>query len=130
MLQNFLDTKTIAFHEILGNGKIYKIPNFQRDYSWSEEHWEDLWNDIIELTETDIPHYMGSIVLEATTDDDVFIIVDGQQRITTLSILVLAVIGFLKQLTDQEIEIENNDNFYQSRILLLKQPINYGKLRK
>jgi uncharacterized protein with ParB-like and HNH nuclease domain len=161
MLKNFLDTKTIAFHELLGNGKIYKIPNFQRDYSWSEEHWEDLWNDIIELTETDTPHYMGSIVLEATTEDDVFIIVDGQQRITTLSILVLAVIGFLKQLTDQEIEIENNetridifrnqflgkktasslfyssklslnennDNFYQSRILLLKQPINYGKLR-
>ncbi len=161
MLKNFLDTKTISFHELLGNGKIYKIPNFQRDYSWYEEHWEDLWNDIIELAKTDIPHYMGSIVLQTTTEDDVFIIVDGQQRITTLSILVVAVIGFLKQLVDQQIEIENNetrieifrnqfvgkktasslfyssklslnennDNFYQSRILLLKAPINYRKLR-
>jgi len=104
---------------------------------------------------------MGTIVLQTTTDDDVFIIVDGQQRITTLSILVLAVIGFLKQLIDQQIQIENNetridifrnqflgkktasslfyssklslnennDNFYQFRILLLKEPINYRKLR-
>jgi len=104
---------------------------------------------------------MGTIVLQTTTEDDVFIIVDGQQRITTLSILVLAVIGFLKQLLHQQIEIENNetridifrnqfvgkktasslfyssklslnennDNFYQSRILLLKEPINYRKLR-
>ena len=161
MLKNFLDTKTISFQELLGNGNIYKIPDFQRDYSWNEEHWEDLWNDIIEISETDIPHYMGTIVLQTTTEDDVFIIVDGQQRITTLSILVVAVIGFLKQLIHQQIQIENNktrieifrnqflgkkiasslfysnklslnennDNFYQSRILLLKEPINYRKLR-
>jgi uncharacterized protein with ParB-like and HNH nuclease domain len=161
MLKHFLDTKTISFNELLSNGNIYKIPDFQRDYSWKEEHWEDLWNDIIELAETDIPHYMGNIVLQTTTEDDIFIIVDGQQRITTLSIFVLAIIGFLKQLIHQQIEIENNearieifrnqfigkktasslfyfsklslnennDNFYQSRILLLKEPINYRKLR-
>lgn len=168
MLKNFLDSKTILFNELLSNGKTYEVPNFQRDYSWNEEHWEDLWNDIIELTETEIPHYMGIIVLQTTNikyhisyDDDVFKIVDGQQRITTLSIFVIAIIGFLKKLVDQQIEAknnqtrielfrdqflgkktasslfyssklslnENNDNFYQSRILLLKEPINYKKLR-
>ena len=44
---NLLDTKTVSFNDIIGNGKIYKVPDFQRDYSWDEDHWEDLWNDII-----------------------------------------------------------------------------------
>jgi uncharacterized protein with ParB-like and HNH nuclease domain len=31
---NLLDTKTLAFNDIIGNGKIYTVPQFQRDYSW------------------------------------------------------------------------------------------------
>jgi len=45
-MKNIFDTKTVTFTELLGNGKIYKIPSFQRDFSWTEENWEDLWNDI------------------------------------------------------------------------------------
>ena len=42
---NLLDTKTFSFNEIIGNGKIYKVPPYQRDYSWDEDNWEDLWTD-------------------------------------------------------------------------------------
>ena len=34
---NLLDTKTVTVNEILGNGKIYKVPQFQRDYSWDSD---------------------------------------------------------------------------------------------
>ena len=38
-----------SFHEMLGNGSIYKVPKFQRDYSWTLEQLEDLWQDIQSL---------------------------------------------------------------------------------
>ena len=91
-MKNILDTKTITFQELLGNGKKYKIPEFQRDFSWTEENWEDLWQDIIDIYEKKEPvHYMGAIVLQNTNDKKTFIVVDGQQRITTLSLFSLRV---------------------------------------
>ena len=44
---NLLDTKTFTLNEILGNGKIYYVPQFQRDYSWEQDHLDDLWNDLL-----------------------------------------------------------------------------------
>lgn len=44
---NLLDTRTTSFGDLIGNGKIYRVPLFQRDYSWDEENWEDLWQDIL-----------------------------------------------------------------------------------
>ena len=71
----------------------------QRDYSWGEEEWDDLWQDILGTVTPDgePAHYMGYLVLQ-TTDDKQFDIIDGQQRLTTLSILVLAALGQLKRL--------------------------------
>ncbi|TAG50732.1 MAG: DUF262 domain-containing protein [Cytophagales bacterium] len=43
---NLLDTKTVNSNEVLGNGKKYIVPLYQRDYSWKEDNWEDLWADI------------------------------------------------------------------------------------
>ena len=39
---NLLNTRTANFQELIGNGRIYRVPSYQRDYSWEEEHWEDL----------------------------------------------------------------------------------------
>ncbi|MBW4699551.1 MAG: DUF262 domain-containing protein [Aphanocapsa lilacina HA4352-LM1] len=59
---NLLNTRTINFLELLGNGRFYRVPPYQRDYSWSEEQWEDLWNDIQELRDKrDDSHYMGAL---------------------------------------------------------------------
>ena len=55
---NLLDTKTVTVNEILGNGKIYKVPQFQRDYSWDSDQWDDLWNDIEIAEMTNNIHYM------------------------------------------------------------------------
>jgi len=107
MAKNFLDTNTITLGELLGNGKQYFVPPFQRDYSWNEEQWEDLYEDIKSLDEHDFPHYMGTIVLQSS-ENKIFKIVDGQQRITTLSIFIIALIKTIQALVDQNKEVDAN----------------------
>ncbi|BAC88758.1 DUF262 domain-containing protein [Gloeobacter violaceus] len=105
---NLLNTRTINFLELLGNGRFYRVPPYQRDYSWSEEQWEDLWNDIQELRDKrDDSHYMGALVVEGKTDRE-FLIIDGQQRLATLSILALVVIAKLREMADREVDPEGN----------------------
>ena len=105
---NILNTRTINYLELIGNGKSYRVPPYQRDYSWSEEQWEDLWNDIVELRpEPEDVHYMGALVVEGRSDRE-FLIIDGQQRLATLSLFALAVIGRLQAMTDAGIDSKAN----------------------
>jgi hypothetical protein len=105
---NLLNTRDMNFLDLIGNGKIYRVPPFQRDYSWEEEQWEDLWSDILELrSKLTERHYMGALVVEGKNDRE-FKIIDGQQRIATLSILALAVIDKLKEMAANGVEPEAN----------------------
>lgn len=109
MASNLLATSTPNFKNLLGNGRTYRVPPFQRDYSWREENWEDLWLDLIDLTEgRSSQHYMGSLVLMQEGHPERFTIIDGQQRIATLSILVLAVISRLRRLAADSDEGDAN----------------------
>lgn len=103
-----LDTRTASLGELLSNGKSYKVPPFQRDYSWNEENWEDLWNDIIGMHGQEDRHYMGAIVLQGNREDDSFTIIDGQQRLATLSIIAIAIIDKIDRLVSDDIEPEAN----------------------
>lgn len=105
---NLLNTRTTNFLELVGNGRIYRVPPYQRDYSWEEEHWDDLWNDIMELRERpEERHYMGALVVEGKSDRE-FVIIDGQQRLATLSILALATLAKLLGMADNRIDAEAN----------------------
>ena len=88
----------------------YEIPAFQRRYVWKqEEQWEPLWDDVEELAQSIIaegqtePHFMGAVVLQQTyvptATIERRIVVDGQQRLTTLQLLIDAVQEVLQ---DQE----------------------------
>lgn len=74
----------------------YVVPLFQRAYSWTKSEWEALWDDIITLCEQENPrvHFMGSIVTmpadSAPGGCPKYILIDGQQRITTIFILLAA----------------------------------------
>lgn len=104
-----LDTRTANFLDLIGNGKIYHVPPYQRDYSWTEEQWEDLWNDIMEVRErASEHHYMGAMVIENETDRK-FHIIDGQQRLATLSILALAIIKQLRDLVAHDVDKAANE---------------------
>ena len=105
---NLLNTGTSTFLELIGNGRIYTVPPYQRDYSWTEEQWEDLWTDIEDLAgRPDETHYMGALVVEGRSDRE-FAVIDGQQRLATLSLLVLAVIGRLQDLAQDGVDAHGN----------------------
>lgn len=113
-VNNLLDTSTVSLSDILGNGKTYTVPPYQRDYSWNRDQWEDLWNDILLIDSTQNVHYMGSIVLQ-NMGDKKYHVIDGQQRFSTLTLIVLAIIQKLNILVGQGIDLENN----KERISLL-----------
>lgn len=102
-------TSNQTLRQILGNGLTYVIPRFQRDYSWTQDEWDDLWQDI-EATlspDGDPAHYMGYLVLQ-TDDSKLFTVIDGQQRLTTLSLLALSVIAGLLDLADKGHDSDRN----------------------
>jgi Protein of unknown function DUF262/Protein of unknown function (DUF1524) len=102
-------TENNTFRKLFGNGLTYNIPRFQRDYSWTDVEWDELWLDILEATKPDgePAHYMGYLVLQ-TQNDKTFDVIDGQQRLTTLSIIVLAILRNLKRLIESGQDPEQN----------------------
>lgn len=107
-ITNF-NTSNRTYRQFMGNGLVYSVPMFQRDYSWTDEEWDDLWQDIVALREPngETGHYMGYIVLQST-DERHFNVIDGQQRLTTLSLIVLAALNNLNRLVNDGVEPENN----------------------
>ncbi|MCY4515522.1 MAG: DUF262 domain-containing HNH endonuclease family protein [Candidatus Tectomicrobia bacterium] len=90
------NTANHTFRQLMANGLSYRVPLFQRDYAWSADEWDDLWHDFVGLfgPQAEPAHYMGYLVLQSA-DNRVFDIIDGQQRMTTLSLLVLGAVSHL-----------------------------------
>lgn len=92
----------------------YLIPQFQRPYAWKEkEQWEPLWKDVLSVAnrclkeDTDgkiRPHFLGAIVLQHRESRLVTktVVVDGQQRLTTLQLLIKATQQVFQQMDDVE----------------------------
>jgi len=107
-MKGIQNTSSKTYRQLMGNGLRYEIPKFQRDYTWDTEQWDDLWQDIKALlSDEDNEHYMGYLVLQ-TLNNKEFQIIDGQQRLTTMSLLILATLKCLKELADEGIDPENN----------------------
>ena len=105
---NVLSTATVNYLALIANGRTYRVPPYQRDYAWTEEEWEDLWSDLLDLRgQPDARHYMGALVVHGRSDRE-FTIIDGQQRLATIGILSLAVIARLYRMADREIDAERN----------------------
>ena len=103
------NTSNQTLRQLLGNGLTYRVPRFQRDYSWTQDEWEDLWQDIQETMRPggELAHYMGYLVLQFQ-DNRSFDVIDGQQRLTTLSLLALAVLKCLQELAASGVDSEDN----------------------
>lgn len=89
--------------EFLDAGKKQKfiIPEYQRPYAWSEDEVQTLFDDIVEYTQEriDSPYFLGTIV-SYTNDHNEQEIIDGQQRITTLSLLLRALYTKIEKMDD------------------------------
>ncbi|SCL26070.1 6-O-methylguanine DNA methyltransferase, DNA binding domain [Micromonospora pallida] len=89
-----------TLRELLEGAKQYRVPLYQRTYSWTEPQHKRLWEDIRKLAEERVQnprltHFIGSLVLAPNPTNgpagvSQFLVVDGQQRLTTLSILLCA----------------------------------------
>ncbi|MGQ0793874.1 MAG: DUF262 domain-containing protein [Deltaproteobacteria bacterium] len=89
-----MQAKETKLQDIIEGTKQYVIPLFQRTYSWTLKEWEVLWKDLVELSEMENPrtHFIGSIVNMPTVSvpEGVakYLLIDGQQRLTTIFILL------------------------------------------
>ncbi|GAA7685861.1 DUF262 domain-containing protein [Helicobacter pylori] len=106
-------------------GTIFSIPVYQRNYTWEEENCEKLLQDIINISQNKKTHFMGSITYILHLIDDEkslrklqeFVIIDGQQRITTIMLLLKAI---ETKIPNEEIkkEIDNLLNLSGQRLRL------------
>ncbi len=90
-----MDATKGNIYAILNGNKQFLIPVYQRYYSWEIEQCSRLWNDIVNMQKTGkVGHFVGSIVNIAEqampTGVQKYMIIDGQQRLTTLSLLLIA----------------------------------------
>lgn len=98
--------------EILEGTKQYLIPMFQRTYSWTEKQWKQLWEDINDLIEDNqsLSHFIGSIVSIPNNTNthgvQQFLVIDGQQRLTTLLTLLVATRDIAEKLGEQNLADE------------------------
>jgi len=80
----------------LFNGRFFEIPKYQRGYAWEVTHVRELFDDIFEAIESNSNHYLGTVVLSKKQDErDCYYIVDGQQRITTLLLIINSILNRL-----------------------------------
>jgi uncharacterized protein with ParB-like and HNH nuclease domain len=66
----------------------FEIPKYQRGYAWEIENIRELFDDVIESIKSNSNYYIGTIVLSKSADDERFYVVDGQQRITTITLII------------------------------------------
>ena len=80
-----------------GSRKRFIIPVYQRNYDWKLENCKQLFDDLVQvIRENKQSHFFGSIVSYAHLRDEV-VLIDGQQRITTVSLILIAMINAMKQ---------------------------------
>src|SRR5437763_15870645 len=110
------------FLPLLEGKKQFIIPIYQRTYSWTREQCEQLWNDIVRTAKDDEikGHFVGSIVY---IQKDIYhvgsipqlLVIDGQQRLTTLSLLLAALANVANKATT-EVNI-NYEEIYDSYLI-------------
>ena len=102
---------------VLFQNRLFRIPDYQRGYAWKHEQLVDFWEDLLNLHE-DRYHYTGLLSLKAVNRNDVktwqgdewlldigykpFHVVDGQQRLTTFSILMYEIVSSVNGLPENQ----------------------------
>jgi alkylated DNA nucleotide flippase Atl1 len=114
-----------TLQELLEGSKQYQVPLYQRTYSWQKEQLIRLWEDILQLAEDRIAapavtHFIGSLVLAPSPANGPagvmeFLVVDGQQRLTTLSLLLCAIRDHRAQTEDPTHRDRINEQYLINR---------------
>lgn len=115
-----------------GLDKVFIIPPFQRNYDWSYEQCDELFDDIVKAYKTNTAHYLGNIVYymgkKSCASFNELILVDGQQRITTILLLLCAIRDYSKQesLKINSRYLKNDTDIEKFRIRLKQTSYDYA----
>lgn len=93
--------------------KSYEIPVYQRAYSWEKQNWKTFLDDLLEQVQGHNNYFFGNLLLEVIQKNRKYEIIDGQQRVTTLTIFMRAVLNIL-ELRRKESDLGEFD--YQEKI--------------
>lgn len=116
-----MQAQDIRFTELLDGAKQFIVPIFQRDYSWGTKHCERLWEDVLRVGHDPqtTGHFLGSVVYVAAEENSAVItrwlLIDGQQRLTTLTLLLLALRDYLvgmQNASDDLPSVDAIDDYY------------------
>lgn len=110
---------------LLEGKKQYQVPLYQRTYSWRQVQLKQLWDDVVQLADErqqrpDATHFMGSLVLAPSPLNGpvgltAWLVVDGQQRLTTLTLLLAAIRDHRAETEDAEHRDRINDDYLISK---------------
>lgn len=127
----------LTLSEVFDNGqRLFKIPNYQRGYAWGQKQRSDLMNDIDELVTANHRHYTGTVVATYSCKKKTYELVDGQQRLTSLIILMSVLLSRQRTLNGESVDclrgqyVCNNDNPDNPRYLLTAGRNSKAYLRK
>lgn len=108
--------------EVLSSPKSMCVPLYQRDFSWSENEIDELWEDALSIVSEQVENYfLGSMVF-IEVDDQRLEVIDGQQRLASLSLLFAVIRDAYKQIGDQDGSNIVEQKFLCSRDLETRQP--------
>lgn len=97
-----------------GSDKRFIIPLYQRNYDWKEENCEQLFQDLMKLHNSDRKsHFFGSIVSSIQSGTEDRFIIDGQQRITTVSLLLIAMVNAHKERLIEATDAKLEDKIFK-----------------
>ena len=108
-----VDQTTVADIFSINSDKVYRIPKYQREYTWGINEWDALFNDVIE---NDYGYFLGSYICvnSGSLNGTVLEVIDGQQRFSTLSLLLTALYEKLSALEGQ-MELEDKTDLSNLR---------------
>jgi hypothetical protein len=101
-----LNAETRSVANVFTLNKKYVVPRFQREYSWQADQLEEFWEDITQQIRVNSgkpafnEYFIGAVVLVGDDSKSDYLIVDGQQRLTTLTILLRAIVERLNELKE------------------------------
>ena len=107
-------------HSFFQGTNQYQIPFFQRSYVWKKDNWEELWDNILEEKQAhtageDSEHFIGTIIIKQKLSETLginpFDLIDGQQRLTTICILLKAI--------QDSLQNDANKNFISSLLIFV-----------
>ncbi|MDR2603856.1 MAG: DUF262 domain-containing protein [Desulfovibrio sp.] len=103
------DSSKMTLRHLLTSDMAYTSPSFQNGYTVTEGNCNVLWKNITALfdTEKNSEYYMGCLVILQSGFKEILLL-DGQQRLTTLSIMILAMLKYLEELAEAGLDADNN----------------------